>query len=168
MQLHFRKMASSGGQISLHESLDVSALVNNRKDITAISPLVADLSAISHTEGVIDVQGSLKAELDMLCSRCLKPMHEHLNIEFQEQFKQSANSDEDQEDDAILVEGESFDLAPYCEESFLMHVPFVPLCDEDCKGLCPTCGHDLNEGDCGCDNQVIDPRLAGLKDFFNK
>lgn len=72
----------------------------------------------------------------------------------------------EEDDDIIYVDEDQFDLKLYAEEAFLLNLPFIPLCSDTCKGLCPTCGHELNEGDCGCDNEVIDPRLAGLKDFF--
>jgi uncharacterized protein len=42
-----------------------------------------------------------------------------------------------------------------------------PLCSEDCKGICPQCGQDLNEGECDCEIETVDPRLAKLKEFYN-
>jgi uncharacterized protein len=48
-------------------------------------------------------------------------------------------------------------------EQVLLQIPPSPLCAEQCQGLCPKCGKDLNEGDCGCDRTVVDPRWAALK-----
>jgi uncharacterized protein len=59
--------------------------------------------------------------------------------------------------------GKTIDLAPALREQILLAVPPSPLCDEACKGLCPTCGKDLNAGDCGCEKTAIDPRWAKLK-----
>lgn len=59
--------------------------------------------------------------------------------------------------------GKTIDLAPALREQILLAVPPSPLCDEACKGLCPTCGKDLNSGDCGCEKAAIDPRWAKLK-----
>ena len=57
----------------------------------------------------------------------------------------------------------TIDLAPAMREQVLLALPPSPLCDEECKGLCPKCGKDLNEGDCGCDRRIADPRWAALK-----
>jgi uncharacterized protein len=59
--------------------------------------------------------------------------------------------------------GKTIDLAPALREQILLAVPPSPVCDEVCKGLCPTCGKDLNAGDCGCEKTTIDPRWAALK-----
>ena len=59
--------------------------------------------------------------------------------------------------------GKTIDLAPALREQILLAVPPSPVCDEECKGLCPTCGKDLNAGDCGCEKTTIDPRWAALK-----
>jgi uncharacterized protein len=59
--------------------------------------------------------------------------------------------------------GKTIDLAPALREQILLAVPPSPVCDEACKGLCPTCGKDLNAGDCGCEQTTLDPRWAALK-----
>jgi uncharacterized protein len=60
-------------------------------------------------------------------------------------------------------EGKEIDLAPGIREQILLALPPSPLCKEDCQGLCPTCGKDLNEGACECDRTVTDPRWEALK-----
>jgi uncharacterized protein len=59
--------------------------------------------------------------------------------------------------------GKTINLAPALREQILLAVPPSPLCDEACKGFCPTCGKDLNAGECGCEKTAIDPRWAKLK-----
>lgn len=59
--------------------------------------------------------------------------------------------------------GKEIDLAPALREQILLQIPSSPLCREDCRGLCPRCGKDLNAGECGCDRTVMDPRWAALK-----
>jgi uncharacterized protein len=171
MQLFFRKVAASDGPFPVREALNVSELVDDRADVTAVSPLETDLVAVSLGQGMMSVEGTLTAGLDMLCSRCLSPMHEDLKIDFRERFKQtsSVGEEEDEDSEFIAVTGDSFDIAPYCEELFVLHVPFAPLCSEDCQGLTPAVGQNWSVGsDDSDDNDTkkIDPRLAGLKDFF--
>ncbi len=65
--------------------------------------------------------------------------------------------------DEELYSGKSIDLGPALREQILLALPPPPLCDEACKGLCPTCGKDLNAGDCRCEKTTLDPRWAALK-----
>ncbi|WP_025688154.1 YceD family protein [Paenibacillus zanthoxyli] len=169
MKFHFRKIANADGPMHFHENVDVSEAVKGRKDILTVSPLLADLDALPAAADLVTVEGKLSGDADMLCARCLTPVKTHMDIPFAETFKwgkEPAEPEEDADDDLIYVTDEAVDLTSYVQESYLLHLPLSVLCTPDCKGLCPTCGHNLNEGACSCDNTVIDPRLAGLKDFF--
>jgi len=171
MIINFRQISSSEAPVEFHQTLDVGHVVQGRKDITGISPMQVDLQAEPAGGGVAHVTGRLSTELDMSCSRCLKPLKHHVDIQFEEAFKQS---DEDSveldegEEDLVLVFGERLDLTPYLEEALLLDLPFSAVCKDTCKGLCPSCGTDLNERQCDCNTERIDPRLAALGDFFKK
>ncbi|WP_422657341.1 YceD family protein [Paenibacillus sp. EC2-1] len=168
MIIQFRKLTTSDQPLQFHQTVDVSQAVKGRKEIVSVSPLEVDLTAILSVTGAVDVHGRLKGQLEITCSRCLKPVTEQLDIPFHEVFQPVEDPDKHQDDkeDITYVKGESVDLAEYVEEAFVLYLPLAPVCSEDCKGLCPNCGKDLNEGSCNCDTEVIDPRLAGLKDFF--
>ncbi|EFU40180.1 hypothetical protein PVOR_23044 [Paenibacillus vortex V453] len=168
MLIQFRKLTTSDQPLQFHQTVDVSNAVKGRKDIVAVQPLDVDLKATPSISGTVDVRGSLQGELEMHCSRCLKLINEHVHIPFHEVFQPVEDPEtlQDENDDTTYVQGESVDLTPYVEETFLLHLPLAPVCSADCKGLCPNCGKDLNEDTCSCDTEVIDPRLAGLKDFF--
>lgn len=170
MHFQFRKVASVEGPVEFHEALDVHHVARDRKDITRMSPLQADLQVQYLGEGEVYVQGRLSAELDMTCSRCLKPLKKQIGIEFEERFKYSENADDAQneEDDIRYMKEDDVDLVPFIEEALLLNLPFAAICKDDCKGLCPTCGTDLNEHECGCNREIIDPRLAALGDFFKQ
>ena len=66
------------------------------------------------------------------------------------------------------MEGYSIDTDALLRNEISLNWPVKILCREDCKGLCPVCGRNLNEGDCGCDTFVPDPRMAALKDIFER
>lgn len=173
MIIHLRQVNSSGAPVKIHQALDVSHVVKGRRDITAISPLQVDLQAEAADGDVVDVKGQLTAELDMTCSRCLKPLKQVVQAEFSESFKQGDDPETDvqaqeEDDDLHYVADDKVDLVPYVEETLLLHLPYAALCEESCKGLCPVCGTDRNERDCGCNTDKIDPRLAALGDFFKK
>jgi uncharacterized protein len=68
-----------------------------------------------------------------------------------------------EEADEERYHGKVIDLAPILREQILLSLPAYPVCRESCKGLCPVCGQNLNERECGCDRRVPDPRWAGLE-----
>jgi uncharacterized protein len=130
------------------------------------------------------VRGQLDGWIEVACSRCVGPaklvVSEPLAVTYLPHGQVAAEDDEelagdeaevpasaaDAEDmDVYSYEGEEVDLAPLLREQVILAVPFAPLCREDCKGLCPVCGIDLNTGNCTCDRTPIDPRWASLKNL---
>ena len=67
----------------------------------------------------------------------------------------------------VVGENGFIDLAPLVHELAWLSVPMQPLCKPDCQGLCMECGHNLNLGDCGCEEENIDPRLSVLKQLLD-
>ena len=95
------------------------------------------------------------------CARCAEPVCSELEISFE---KDIASGDVSREnDDYIFIEDNKLDLLPPVEEQLMLEMPSKTLCREDCLGLCPKCGKNLNEGPCTCEKHETDPRLAVLK-----
>ncbi len=113
--------------------------------------------------GFIRLSGTVSGEYSAPCARCLAPVKETFSIDVD--FPVEKDSPESEEE-VIVAEGQRIDLACVAQETVLTGLPFRLLCSEDCKGLCPKCGKDLNTGSCDCQHKEIDPRLAGLADFF--
>ena len=67
-----------------------------------------------------------------------------------------------------LLEEHELDVDRLIYDEILVNWPTKVLCKDDCKGICPVCGQNLNQQDCGCDRQVIDPRMAKFQDIFNE
>jgi DUF177 domain-containing protein len=131
------------------------------------------------------VRARFTVPLEGQCKRCLRPvaLEEKVEIirtyvraeELREALRggKKPRDDRDEEGtaasfDPSLVdedpyEGKEINLEPALREQILLSLPPPPLCSEDCQGLCPLCGKDLNEGDCGHDKTVPDPRWAALK-----
>ncbi|CAM4256243.1 YceD family protein [Saccharibacillus endophyticus] len=168
MRLHLRRTIQNGEPVQLSGNVPIERTIEGRTDVISASPVLAELTASPSLDGTVGVSGTLTGHLDMVCSRCLETAHIELDIPFEERFKQREEDEADLEDDEdmILADDDVIELSPYLEEYLTLGMPSAPLCKEDCKGLCQTCGSNLNETACGCDNTVIDPRLAGLKDFF--
>ncbi len=109
---------------------------------------------------VLDAKGETEAELP--CSRCLAPVRIKVNFKLNEKFSHAGVLNEEAE----TFSGDQIDLAEVVKRSILSALPMKVVCREDCKGLCPVCGKDLNEGDCGCDTTSIDPRFESLRALF--
>lgn len=166
MIIRFQEVLSKGVPHPLNTTLDVTDLMKGRRDVLEAGPLAVRLEAIPEAR-VVRVAGEMSVDMSFACSRCLEPAHEHLDIAFSERFKQSApESGVPPEEDVILTDEDKVNLIPYLEEALLLHLPFVPLCSDTCKGLCPQCGVNLNENACSCSRDRIDPRMAALKDLF--
>lgn len=173
MQFHIQETMSKGLKATVNEELDVSDLFKGRQDVYRTGPLRVSLQVTGH-EGFIEVDGELAIDLELACSRCLESVKEHTVIPFSEAFKPASpgvERDEDsdeEESDFIEVDAERLDLRPYVEEALQLFLPFAPLCSNDCKGLCQTCGQNLNEHKCSCSTEKIDIRFAALKDLFKE
>ena len=107
--------------------------------------------------------GRMSGEVKEDCRRCLTPTRAQVNEELHMLFA-DANDEESDESDVYMLEprATTIDLRPALREQWLLAAPGFALCREDCKGLCPRCGADLNLGPCGCAPD-IDPRWAELR-----
>ena len=100
----------------------------------------------------------------------LKEAPVEISISFEREFASpDFISDDEDENEEIheFMDGFKLDSDALLYDEITVNWPVKILCREDCKGLCPVCGHDLNEGDCGCDRFVPDPRMALLSDLFD-
>jgi uncharacterized protein len=167
MLLRIKELATKGS-VPVKGEVDLTELLKDRQDIVSFGPADADLQA-EWSEGLAKVTGNVHVDLHIACSRCLQPVEERIDTPFQEWFAAKSTSiPEELEEDVHLITEDTVDLKPLVEETVAVSVPLVTLCSEDCKGLCPDCGVNRNERDCGCKNDKIDPRLAGLADFFKE
>jgi DUF177 domain-containing protein len=118
--------------------------------------------------------GSLSTVLELVCSRCVEPFQLPVNAPFDLRYlPQSANTGDEreiEEDDLseAFYRDDAIDLGQLMDEQFYLALPMKPLCREDCKGLCPNCGTNLNVDTCDCQVRWEDPRLAGLKALMNR
>jgi len=168
MLINLREITTKGLLLQISNELDVSSVFSGNKTIISHGPAFVDLNA-SYVDDKVEVNGEIKIDLEQCCSRCLSPVKQTLHIPFHEAFIQkSDSSSEDGPEDLLIhsVVEDKLDLQPYIHENVVVELPFAPLCEANCKGLCPQCGTNHNESDCGCEQEKIDPRLAGLADFF--
>jgi uncharacterized protein len=136
---------------------------------SADNPLLAadvgcDLLSSVHMTGSVTyggneflLSGQLSVEVEIPCSRCLNPVRQDLSLDFKEEFSELEYPGEDA----------AMDLAEIASELWVTAVPMRVLCQEDCRGLCPICGRNLNEGECDCSKDEADPRLEALRGLIS-
>lgn len=100
-------------------------------------------------KGEVYVTSRAETELNLKCDRCLKPIKDTLVFEVDETFALE-DSPKAYEDEVMRYSSNVVDLDEAIKQSFFLALPIRILCKEDCKGLCPHCGQDLNEGACDC------------------
>ena len=93
-------------------------------------------------------------------------MHDTVNIDFEKTVCAEGDLQNTDNDDYVEIEDSMLDIDEALIEDMILNFPLKILCDEDCKGLCPKCGIDLNTGSCSCVTKEIDPRLAVLLKLF--
>lgn len=109
----------------------------------------------------------VKGEMITECARCLDEIKADVDFDVYELLSQRKEG-EDESEDIILFDGYEIELDDIVADHFLMNISGRYLCSDGCKGLCPTCGINLNHGDCDCDNEYIDPRWQALADIMNQ
>jgi uncharacterized protein len=125
---------------------------------------------IHRRENEIVILGTVTGTVSEECSRCLEAVERKFSVEF-EVFcdKIGARGGERQGEEkgsetfVVLHDGKTLELGPCVREAVVLSLPIKPLCSEDCKGLCPVCGTNLNDSSCECDRSSVDPRWSVLE-----
>jgi len=114
--------------------------------------------------------GTARTELELSCGRCLEPFRMPFDGSFDLRYVPASElSNEDEREvaeadlDTSFYRDDQIDLSELLREQFYLALPMKPLCSDQCAGLCPHCGTNLNTGACQCDSKWEDPRLAPLK-----
>lgn len=118
----------------------------------------------SLTDGIV-ARGTVSVEVMLVCNRCLTEWTEPLDLPFEQVFRLEPN---DVDDELPVERGAFIDLAPVVRDEVALALPLVPLCRDDCRGLCPTCGTDLNIDPCGGHGEEPASPFAVLKQLFDR
>ncbi len=154
-------------------TLDLAELAAGPDTYTFAAPVTWSVEA-TNTGDAILIQGTAAGDATTQCARCLEDVTSGLEGDIEGYFliggEEEAETPEDMEGDEFdfLPDNRKIDLVPLIVAALLLEVPLVPLCDDDCKGLCPQCGANLNEGPCGCSRDEADVEaspFAALKNF---
>jgi len=122
---------------------------------------------ISNEKGKFRFVGKVRAVICVNCDLCLKPFDIELNFDIDEIFSESYDGVND-ENDFLPFSDKKINLEDAVISDILLNIPMKTVCSDECKGLCAVCGHNLNEGDCGCDRTYINPKFEKLKALFEE
>jgi uncharacterized protein len=174
---HRRFELSSQFVASAVAGLPMRAALERPDDDPSAGGGAAELDLYMEDQNIF-VRGQVDGWVEVACSRCVGPVKlivsEPLAVTYLPHGQVAAVDEElagdevevgEDDIDVYSYEGEEVDLEPLLREQVILAVPFAPLCREDCKGLCPVCGIDLNTGNCTCDRTPIDPRWTALKNL---
>ncbi|MDD6214325.1 MAG: DUF177 domain-containing protein [Firmicutes bacterium] len=115
----------------------------------------------------LELEATVAGKMSVHCARCNKPMTVDISFPVSEILVRD-DGEMALDEDVVLYSGTEVDLNEVITNSFLMNVSGKYLCSEDCKGICPHCGTNLNEHECSCNNDIIDPRWEKLAEIMKK
>lgn len=140
------------------------------EELKIVSPLTGQVRFLRTGPNLL-VTGVLQVDLEKVCGRCLTSFITPVTVELEEEFfptldiiTGTAITQPPEIEEANLIDEQHIlDLLEVVRQEILVKSDSLFYCRPDCKGLCPQCGQDLNLGSCNCQNEVIDPRWAGLQ-----
>jgi len=173
MQIEVASLAGSGKDFDHQYQPGELSLEDERVRLLDPQPYVRGRIKLDRCR--VKVTGNLTAQLQLECDRCLQPVKSTVAAKFSREYTTAADYEaqhavELSDDDLNLAvfDGSLIDVDSLVREELLLATPDQVLCQQDCKGICPTCGGDRNTAACDCETTEIDPRWAGLKELVNR
>lgn len=163
--LNLSLTAVARGPVRLREQVPADHPIWSDAGFELEGPLQVDLEASSVGEGVL-VRGSIEGTLAGECRRCLTETPVRLSDRIDMLFEPLSDSEEEELSGEVYplpARGDDLDLSEALREQVLLRIPDYVLCSEDCRGLCPQCGTDLNRADCDCAPQAEPTAWDALK-----
>ncbi|WP_288183882.1 DUF177 domain-containing protein [uncultured Sporomusa sp.] len=158
-----------GGTQTFSFQTSVDELALNQREEAWTDNVVVD-GVVTNKGTYYEVTGTIHATLKESCSRCLESVVSVLTIPFSEKIRETGleETGEDSEFEFSCFTGDEMEITDLIRENILLAKPLKPVCSENCRGLCPECGANLNISTCGCNPIKIDPRLAVLEKLLSK
>lgn len=156
--------------IHLDGSLNLDSLDLGGRIVTVVGPIMYE-GNIYRIAGQMAIDINITYRYKEACHRCLKPTTNDVKTTLSGKLAKGDYGDEEIEEDSgyndiFFYENDVLDIEEYILNQVLFSLPMKSLCSSDCKGLCPNCGIDLNNEECNCNQENIDPRFEKLKNFF--
>lgn len=164
----------SNGKKDLDFIVDIDTISYYGDELKFLTPIYVT-GAIYSLENNIFLTCNIKTTMETTCSRCLQHFTYEYNTSINTELVQEKDvNDDDSDDDILIYKEDVIDLSRIIEENIITNIPMKLLCSEECKGLCPKCGKDLNTHNCNCkpdeneEEEKLDPRLLKLKQLLDQ
>lgn len=154
---------NDGAQVVLEHSFDMSDY-----EVSGVHPIMSPVlvtGVIKNSTGIVNVSAKVELEYSNACDRCATATTRKYTVPVSHTLVTQLNDDSN--DNFIVIPSMRLNLEELITEDILLYLPSKFLCKDDCKGLCPICGKNLNDGCCSC-KKPIDPRLEVLKQLLDK
>lgn len=163
-------MKNNGGTIAVHVQDTLEDLETDFGAVSFKSPV--DFSgSVTNNNGIFVLKGLARISYETFCDRCGKRIKRELDVDIDEGMIEKSgivDDTEDLDDDRFTFSGSTLDLDRVLTDYILTNTPTSHKCREDCPGLCPECGSEINGESCGCGGtDSIDSRFDALKGFFD-
>ena len=166
MLLGLSKIIDCPGQsIPFSVSVDLSDLCYG-VSYPVSEPVLAQ-GTVRNTAGVLMMEGQVRTTIHGICDRCAGSFDREVTFPIDVVLVTELANEENDDEWVFPLEGDSADLDDIVRTVFVLNLDSKLLCKEDCKGLCPRCGKNLNDGPCNCQKE-LDPRFAALKQLLEK
>lgn len=155
-------------KIDFDQTMELSEVIVNQRQLKLVSPVRIKGDVYKTDDGTY-LSAHVIYEYSENCARCLKEFTNRIQTVLSGRLMEKSKSFEQQNDEELIIyyDGDEVELKEHVIAAVLLSLPMKSVCDEACKGLCPHCGEDLNEGQCDCLVEDIDPRLAKLKELLD-
>ena len=168
MQLSLRSLQDAHEHFE--KRYEPSLFPDIRDPFRVVAPVTLSFDVDRQERGRYRLAGRMTGDIELACSRCLElyrmPVASDFDLHYVPHAENSGEDEKEVEEDDLstaFYENDEIDLGQLMMEQFQLALPMKPLCRPDCKGLCPSCGTNLNTGTCDCNARWEDPRLAALK-----
>lgn len=178
MHIHIDQLKDKALWLEFEERPEIFPVLTNmikKNECEFVSPIKTRLRAI-RVGDIVEVEGSIETSVRLACGRCLNDFKTQLASRFALTYLRESPADTEKFDEKeielkaddmglIYFREEEINLLDGIQEQVVMALPLQPLCQESCKGLCPICGANLNEGSCDCARTPFNPKLAALQNI---
>ncbi|RLE16529.1 MAG: hypothetical protein DRJ08_06445 [Acidobacteria bacterium] len=143
-------------------------------DTFTVDDCVVEFELYRISESEIMLKAHYFGSLELACTTCLEMYETKVDERFSVLFTSTPGevegvvTPEGYDSDVQLLEGDVIELERQVLDTMRLNIPMSHQCRENCRGICPTCGKNLNEGDCNCVIETVDPRWKDLELFLNK
>jgi uncharacterized protein len=158
----------SDGRLEVQRRVDGKVICGELENITPEGQIKSDM-VFTNDFGTISLKMNIEFDYGASCDRCASDIKNHMTLETNHVIATQNEKDITEEDeDVIIIDNYKLDVDELIFNDIVLNLPMKQLCSDECKGLCPQCGQNLNEGKCKCNAKTADPRWGKLLEYLNE